>query len=181
MWMKDTRKKSEFHITLPKIGDELAIGTMHVQGWKEAYLNSELGITEEYIDDLIGHYVTDTAYRKNTLVEALKHPDRVFYRVVKNERGEIVGFFHCAKNETDNVLEGIYLLNEAKGAGVGTQLMNEFIAWSDKDKPYRLEVFSFNTTAINFYKKFGFKEVAGSPLLYKNKIPYIEMVRRAEN
>lgn len=169
-----------FTIELPVIGDEVFIGPMHLQAWKETYVTPESGVTEALVDELVGHIATKTGFRKNTLTEALAHPEKVFYRVIKNDKGNIVGFFHCAKTDTANVLEGVYLLNEVKGSGVGTKLMEEFLLWSDKDKESRLEVFSFNDRAMNFYKKFGFKEVEGSTQLYKEKIPFIEMVRPPE-
>jgi ribosomal protein S18 acetylase RimI-like enzyme len=173
-------KEPRFRIELPQIGDELAIGPMHLRSWKESYINSASGLTEESVDELVGHIATETDFRKNTLNEALTKPDQVFYRVIKNDRDEIVGFFHCTKSETANEIEGIYLLDEAKGSGVGTQLIEEFLAWADKDKPSHLEVFSFNEAAISFYKKFGFTVVDGSVKLYKEKLPFMEMVREAE-
>lgn len=173
-------KQATLRIEPPRMGDERAIGPMHVQAWKESYLNTEIGITEKVINELIGHVATDTDYRKNTLTEALAHPDKVLYRVVKNDKDKIVGFFHCTKTETFNELEGIYLLNEAKNSGIGSQLMNEFFAWADADKPFHLEAISYNDIALNFYKKFGFTEIDGSTQLYKDKVPFIEMTREAE-
>ena len=172
--------EQKFTIELPQLGDEVAIGPMHVQAWKESYVTKESGITEEDVDALIGHFATQTEFRKGTLVEALANPAKVLYRVIKNSEGKVVGFFHCEKTESTNEVEGIYLLDEAKGAGIGTKLMNEFLQWSDKSKPTHLEVFSFNRSAIDFYKKLGFVEVEGSTKLYKDRLPFIEMVRKAE-
>jgi len=177
---KSVEREAMFKIETPQIGDELAIGPMHVQAWKESYITQESGVTKEVVDALIGHLATQTEFRKGTLMEAIANPDKVLYRVIKNSDGMIVGFFHCEKTEIANKVEGVYILNEAKGAGVGTKLMEEFFQWSDKDKPTHLEVFSFNKTAIDFYKKFGFKEVEGSEKLYKDTLPFIEMVRPAE-
>lgn len=175
-----TEKEPLFKIELPKVGDELALAPMHIKAWKETYVVPESGLTEEKVDELLQHLLTNTDFRKNTINEALTNPNKVLYRVIKNAEGKIVGFFHCEKTDTTNEVEGIYLLNEAKGSGIGTKLMEEFFVWSDMDKPTHLEVFSFNSTAIDFYKKFGFVEVEGSTKLYKDKLPFIEMVRKAE-
>jgi GNAT superfamily N-acetyltransferase len=174
-------KKPTFTIELPKIGDEVAIGPMHVQSWTETYINDEFGITEEVVEELIGHVATDTDFRKNTLIEALAHPDRVLYRVIKNSKDEIVGFFHGSKNNAYNELDGVYLLNEVKGTGIGGKLMEEFLAWADKDKPCHLIAFSFNEKALGFYAKYGFTKTDAPIQLYKDKLPFIEMVRSAEN
>jgi GNAT superfamily N-acetyltransferase len=174
-------KQPVFTIELPKIGDELAIGPMHVQSWKESYVTDESGLTEELVEELIGYFATDTDFRKNTLAEALAHPDKVFYRVVKNNKNEIVGFFHGSKNDAYNELDGVYLLNEVKGTGIGGKLMEEFLAWADKDRPCHLIAFSFNEKALGFYTKYGFVKTDAPAQLYKDKLPYIEMVRSAEN
>ncbi len=169
-----------FTIELPKEGDEREIGPMHVQSWKESYLNPELGLTEESIDDMVGYLATDLEYRKNTIIEALAHPDKVLYRVVKNNNNKIVGFLHCIKNEEFNEFGGIYLLDEAKGSGIGGRLMDEFLAWADKDKPSQLDVFSFNDRAIGYYAKYGFVKTDKPVQFYQDKLPYIEMIRSAE-
>lgn len=173
-------KEPSFTIEPPTLGDEVAIGPMHVRAWKETYITAESGLTEELVEELIGHVATDTDFRKNTFKEALAHPDKVLYRVIKNAAGAIVGFFHCSKHETYNEIEGIYLLDEAKERGIGGKLMEEFLAWADKDKPCQHKVFAFNDKAIGFYAKYGFVKTDAPAELYKNKLPMIEMVRPAE-
>ncbi len=173
-------KQPVFTIEPPKMGDELAIGPMHVQSWKESYITPESGLTEELIEELVGHYATDFNYRKNTLTEALAHPDKIFYRVVKNNDGKVVGFFHGSKNDSYNELEGVYLLDEVKGTGIGGALMEAFLAWIDTDKPCQLSAFSFNDKALGFYDKYGFVKTDAPVQFYKDKLPYIAMVRPAE-
>lgn len=169
-----------FKIEGPQIGEELAIASMHIKAWKESYVTPESGLTNEEIDELLAHFLTDTSFRKNTIVEAIAEPDRVFYRVIKNNQDEIVGFFHGSKKEDCNELEAIYLLNEAKGSGTGAKLMKEFLAWIDKSKPTRLEVFSFNKRAIGLYTKYGFVRTERQTQMWRDGLPYIEMIRPAE-
>jgi GNAT superfamily N-acetyltransferase len=169
-----------FNIEPPQLGDEEGIGPMHIKAWKESYLNPELGVTEEWIDEVIGHFAVDFTHRRNTIVEALANPDQVLYRVVKNANGEIVGFLHGTKGEEFNELEGIYILNEAKKTGTGGRLMAEFLDWADKEKPCHLGVFSFNEDALGFYKRYGFEKTDKPEGLHKEKMPFIEMVRPAE-
>jgi len=173
-------KQPTFKIEEPKIGDEIALAPMHIKSWKETYVTSESGLTEEMVDELLGHMLTNTEFRKNTISNSLENPDKVLYRVVKNSQGEIVGFMHGSKNEETNELEGIYLLDEVKGHGIGGALMEEFLAWINKNKPTHLEVFSFNERALSFYTKYGFEKMDKPVQMWKDILPFIEMMRPAD-
>lgn len=172
-------KEPGFEIEKPKLGDELALAPMHIKSWKETYVNSETGLTEEMVDDLLGHMLKDTSYRRNTIIQSIEDPNNVLYRVVKNNKSEIVGFMHGSKQEDCNKLQAIYLLGEAQGVGVGDKLMEEFLAWIETDKPTYLEVFSNNFRAIDFYIKYGFK-ITDKPVQMWKKLPVIEMLRPAD-
>ena len=165
-----------FKIELPKVGDETELALMHIQAWKDAYVVPESGLTEESIDKQLAHLLTDTTFRKNTIIGSLEKPDLVLYRVVKNSNSEIVGFMHGSKHEAFTELDAIYLLNEAKGTGVGGRLIEEFLKWADADKPCRLEVFSFNDSTIGFYIRYGFEKTDKEMPLFRG-MPVTEMIR----
>ncbi len=168
-----------FKIEAPREGDEVLLGPMHIRAWKESYVSPESGLTDEMVDDMLGHMLTNTDFRKNTISEAISNPDMVLYRVVRRHNG-IVGFLHGSKGDEYNELNAIYLLNEVKGSGTGGKLMEEFLSWADKSKPCRLEVFSFNNQALGFYNKYGFVKTDKPTQLYKDKLPFVEMVRAPE-
>jgi ribosomal protein S18 acetylase RimI-like enzyme len=174
------QNQQTFTITTPREGDEQFLAPMHIQSWKETYLVPQSGLTEEIIDGMLGHMLTNTDFRKNTIAEALANPNMVLYRVVRNSNDSIVGFLHGSKHEMFNELDAIYLLNEVKGSGTGEKLMEEFLTWADKNKPCRLEVFSFNDRAINFYTKYGFVKTDKPEQLYKERLPFIEMVKPSQ-
>jgi ribosomal protein S18 acetylase RimI-like enzyme len=165
-----------FKIESPQVGDELLLAPMHIQAWKDAYIVPESGLTAEAIDAQLAHLLTDTTYRKNTIIESLENPDVVLYRVVRNQNDEIVGFMHGTKHEAFTELDAIYLLNEAKGSGTGGKLMEEFLKWADADKPCRLEVFTFNDSAIGFYVRYGFERTDKEMPLFRG-MPVTEMIR----
>jgi len=175
--MEKLEQMKPFSIEAPRVGDEIALAPMHLQAWKESYITPDSGLTSEKIDSMLGEMLADIDFRKNTIAESLSNPDKVLYRVVKNSSGSIVGFLHGDKNETCNELEGLYLLDEVKGSGVGGTLMEEFLSWIDAKKPCRLDVFSFNERAIAFYTKYGFKKTDEPAQMYKDTLPFIEMVR----
>jgi ribosomal protein S18 acetylase RimI-like enzyme len=165
-----------FKIELPKVGEELLLAHMHIQAWKDGYVVPESGLTEEVIDQQLAHLLEDTTYRRNTIIESLENPDLVLYRIVKNLDDAIVGFLHGSKHEEFNELDAIYLLNEAKGTGLGGKLMEEFLSWADHSKPCRLEVFTFNNSAIGFYIRYGFEKTDKELPLFRG-LPVTEMVR----
>lgn len=166
-----------FSIQTPELGDEEGLAPMHVQAWKETYVNDRSGLTDSDVDEMLKSILTDLSFRRNTIQDSLNNPTEVLYRVVKNNANKIVGFLHADQRGEFNELAGIYLLNEAKGTGIGQKLMEEFLLWSDKSKASRLVVFSFNNSAISFYNKYGFKKTDAPEGLYKNRLPYIEMIR----
>jgi len=178
----ENKTKKTFLIDLPKDGDEVGIGLTHKQAWLETYLSPENGITKDVINNLVGFVVGEggDAYRRNVFNESRITPEKILYRVVKNNNGKVVGFMHCSKEETHNELGAIYLLNEAKGFGVGGELMEEFLDWADKRKPCQLEVFALNEKALGFYNKYGFLKTDKPAEKFKGKLDVITMARPAE-
>ncbi len=75
----------------------------------------------------------------------------------------IVRFSRCEgnllKRFAHKVEFGVCILKDYWGLGVGTNLLKESIAWADSNgiKKITLNVLETNDTAINLYKKFGFK------------------------
>jgi len=173
-------KHPTFSIEAPKLGDEILLAPMHIQSWKETYVSPQSGLTEEMVDELLGHMLTDTEFRKNTILESIQNPDKVLYRVVKNKAGDIVGFMHGSKDETGNKLEGLYLLDEVKGSGIGGLLMDEFLQWIDPNKITQLEVFDFNDRAISFYTKYGFVKTDEPIQFWKDRLPFFKMERSSD-
>ena len=130
--MENNPEKPTFTITSPQEGDDVAVGIAHKQAWLETYLNPDKGITEEVVDNLIGFVAEEggAEYRREVFKEAESNPDKILYRVIRNSEGKVIGFMHCEKDEKYNELGGLYLLNEAKGEGVGDKLIQEFISVS---------------------------------------------------
>lgn len=173
-------KQPIYKIELPKIGDEVLLAPMHIQAWKESYVTPESGLTEEMVDELLAPMLSNTDFRKNTISESIANPEEVFYRIVRNDKDQIVGFIHGSKHEEFNELDAIYLLNTVKGSGMGGKLMEQFLAWIDKSKPSNLEVFSFNESALGFYINYGFVKTDKPVQMWKDKLPFVEMVRPAD-
>jgi GNAT superfamily N-acetyltransferase len=69
----------------------------------------------------------------------------------------------------------MYLLRELRDLGVGSLLMADFLAWSGSD-PARLWVTSYNTAAIRFYTRHGFRPT-GERELWRGRLPNLRMAR----
>jgi len=174
---------SGFTISDPGDGDEVSIGPIHLQSWHESYVSEENGVSHKDVDDAVAFLTTPGAnkFRHGVFALAKDEPNENLYKVVRGAGGSIVGFMHATKNDTYNELEGIYLLDVAKGAGIGENLMNLFLNWSNPQKQCHLEVIAFNSRAQHFYEKFGFTKTSKEVYMFKDKFPVIEMVRPVRN
>ncbi len=73
--------------------------------------------------------------------------------------GKDVGRLRIVRSPESIYVGGIQILPEFQGKGIGTALFTELIEESkNTGVPITLEVHDVNESAINFYKKLGFKE-----------------------
>jgi GNAT superfamily N-acetyltransferase len=92
---------------------------------------------------------------------------------VAEQDGEILGFAHC----TPTFLDGLYILPERKGQGIGSLLLD--VVDATHPDGYELWVFESNIGARRLYERRGLVEVertdgAGN----EEKAPDIRMARR---
>ncbi|MCL1127488.1 GNAT family N-acetyltransferase [Shewanella surugensis] len=77
-------------------------------------------------------------------------------RYVKNENGSILGFVGIH----DSKVEMLFILNEARGQGIGKVLLQYAIEQLGATK---VDVNEQNPKAVGFYKHMGFKVISRSP------------------
>ncbi|WP_028114875.1 GNAT family N-acetyltransferase [Ferrimonas kyonanensis] len=95
----------------------------------------------------------------------------VTLRCVKNEQGSILGFVgvHDAK------VEMLFILDEARGRGIGKTLLQYAVEQLEATK---VDVNEQNPLAVGFYEHMGFKVVSRSPLDDMGKpFPILHMSR----
>lgn len=78
-------------------------------------------------------------------------------RCVKSESGSIIGFVGV----NDSKVEMLFILNEARGQGVGKALLQFAIKHLNA---ITVDVNEQNSQALGFYEHMGFKVVSRSPL-----------------
>ncbi len=172
-------KKHHFEIAEPTMDDVQELGQMQLRSWIETYQNS--GHDEAWVRDAIG-YVADESgdeFRRNLYQRVIDRDENIYYRVVKDTDGRIVGFCHAEKHrdKPEDVLEGLYLLARVQGEGLGSKLMQGALNWFKPERRVKLSVIEYNQPAIDFYERAGFKVVPEKRTHFKDDVYAIDMVR----
>ena len=161
--------------------DVEAMRTIVKNSWLELYPNKEYGITREDLLAIDWYNRAKLDKRKKEITE--NSPDTHTF-VLKNEKKEVVGFCIALKLDDFGEIDGMYVLPELQGMGFGKKLMEKAFDWLGSDIDIILKVVVYNTHAIGFYKKMGFKETEnkvvfiGTQLPGGIEIPRIEMIKK---
>jgi GNAT superfamily N-acetyltransferase len=158
---------------LAQVSDARAIAVVHVRSWQAAYRGL---LPQDYLDRL------DPDQRIARWEEQLRQAQGPRQAVVVAEdAGELVGFAHaCPARDADldpaitGEVASIYLLREARGQGLGRQLMTAALAvlTAAGFREAVLWVLDINARARSFYQAGGWRpdgsvkqdELAGFPL-----------------
>lgn len=129
-------------------GDLEAMARMEARAWRESY-QGLLG--PSIFDELDASAVEVSSHWAELMQQG--H----YFWIVADEQGQVQGIAHAGPAREDDApqpleLTTMYLLEEAKGTGVGTALLNMAIG----DAPAYLWVLEGNDRAISFYEKEGF-------------------------
>jgi len=140
-----------------KKGDLSAIQDINYKSWLETYPNKEHGIT---LDDVEDRFKTlKETWKKRGAGQTTKKGkvERIAYVATVNNK--VVGYAVGIIKEKTNQLQAIYILSKYQKHGIGEKLFNKLIdAFFDKNKDIIVEVATYNTQAINAYKKWGFTD-----------------------
>ena len=134
--------------------DVRGINNVVYQAWLVTYPNEEYGITREDIEDDYKDVFTEESITKRE--ESMRNIPENQKRLVAVYEGKIVGVSTTVRNEDNNQLRTIYILPEFQGKGIGKMLYAEAIKFCDKNKKLIVQVATYTTDAIEFYKKLGF-------------------------
>lgn len=178
--LKNKQGNEEFKIEDAKPEDVEAIRTIVKNSWLKLYPNEKYGITIEDLSAIDWYDPVKLDKRKKEIAENL--PD-IHTFVLKNKKNEVVGFCIALKLDDFGEIEGMYVVPELQGMGLGKKLMKRAFGWIGPEIDIVLKVVAYNTHAIGFYKKMGFKETGnkviftGTQLPSGIEIPRIEMMK----
>jgi ribosomal protein S18 acetylase RimI-like enzyme len=148
--------------------------------WIGAHQNVELGITDKVLAR--EHYHRFEGVSGERWGAHITNPQAgIISMLARNPSGEIVGFCRAKEQDKSNVITGVYVLPEVQGTGIGTMLLNSMLEKLNALKPTILRVATYNSRAIAFYGKHGFKPTGlreNFQMKYSDKrIPIMEMRR----
>ncbi len=147
---------SQVVVSKAKLSDAVAIKKIQEDTWLATYVNEKYGITQE---DVTLQFSENNNGAGKTVVEKIKgyFADKDTLVLVAKEKQSLLGFCVVKKHSDYNQIIKLYILPTAQRRGIGAKLIKKALNWLD-DKDVRLTVVAYNQPAINFYKKFGFKE-----------------------
>lgn len=160
--------------------DAFGISLVRRKTWLTTYPNKKENITKEDIEAAINERTIEeeAARRANRIIN-----NRDIQIWVGKDKSSIIGFIEAQKAKERNRISAFYIIPENQNQGIGTEFMIKALKWLGSEKMITCEVASYNTNAIAFYKKFGFKENGitrneVSKLPSGKEIPEIEMIRQ---
>ncbi len=108
------------------------------------------------------------------------HDDPAYFlRTARDETGALVGFIDGSIKDGTYWLDGLYTLEHTYGTGLGKQLWDAFLPWTE-GHDITLSVASYNERAKKFYGKLGFVAIPGSERMFgETLLPVVDMVRKA--
>lgn len=177
--MKMTLNQSKPHYTTRQatLADVEPVRRMQADSWRATYVNEAAGVSQAWVDDRTAGWLTPEALKTSReVIGKVLADDSQFYRVAERD-GEIVGFVYASHQDDGTIeLNAIYTAPDTFGTGLGQQLIDQAIAYADGAQ-MELKVASYNTRAIRFYEKNGFKIVPDSEVMFADKIPIVKMLR----
>lgn len=151
-------------ILKPQPEDAEGIQIVYRDSWMDTYPNADVGITQEDIDEVFRHALDEESIskRKNQIEE--DRTDMLF--LVAKDGARVVGVCRAYIRHEYNQLQSIYILPEYQKKGIGRQFWEACLQFFDQMKDTVVDVATYNTKAIAFYKKCGFID-SGDGLIEK--------------
>jgi len=172
------QEQSQFTIT-ELTADTIDAGNrMRLESWLDTYVNDELGVTREWIEERNKGQMSVEKHAQR--LQKLDNPNSAGW-VALDSNGTVIGM--TTPYVDDNGIQhvgSLYIDKKWYGKGVGGALMQKVIDWCDPAKPIELGVATYNERAKAFYRKWGFKEVPNSETLFADKIPEVKMIREGD-
>ena len=166
--------------------DAEGMGKVFYKTWLATYPNKEIGITFDDIEDKFKNSFTEEGIKKTS--EKITNPPEGKFTFLAKEGNVVVGVCVILVSEQENRIGAIYVLPEYQGKGIGKKLWEQTQNLFDSKKDTFVSLASYNTNAMEFYKKLGFEDTGrrwDNDEKFKMKsgaiIPHMEMVIKAKH
>ena len=159
------------------------IQEVFMRTWLHTYPNEQLGITQHDIRERFRDAFSPEILQQR--MENIINPPEGPNCFVARDGNTVVGLCRSIVDDLTNKLTALYVLPEYQGKGIGTMLWNKAKETFDPSKDTVLSVATYNTNAIDFYKKLGFvdtgRRFSNENFQMKNGtlIPEMEMIIKA--
>lgn len=147
---------SDILIKNPTPEDARGMTEVFYKTWLTTYPNEKAGITINDIEDRFKDSFTEESLLRRA--EQIAKPKEEEVLFLAKDDMKIVGVCVVVRHSDKNQLKAIYVLPEYQGKGVGRLLWKEAQRHFAPGKDIIVRVATYNTNAINFYKKMGFQE-----------------------
>ena len=156
--MESEKENFETNIEITDASPEDVVGMREVyyKSWLETYPNEEYGITKDDIEDKFKVSSTAESIKKRAEnIESLPESEKMF---IAKDGNRIVGVCRVLRRPDKNQLQAIYVLPEYQEQGIGKKFWAKAQDFFDNEKDTIVQVATYNTNAIEFYKKLGFED-----------------------
>jgi ribosomal protein S18 acetylase RimI-like enzyme len=147
-------KLSDIKVVIASPDDAYGIHEVFYKTWLDTYPNKEAGITVEDVEHWYKDDFTEENLQKTR--ESLSNPKKERTLLLAKDGDKVVGVCRVVRRSDKNQLQAIYVLPEYQRKGVGKLLWEEAQKFFDNGKDIVVEVATYNSKAIEFYKKLGF-------------------------
>jgi len=150
--------------------------------WLTTYPNKALGITVADIEEMYKDRNSEETLAR--MRERISSANEI--TLVAKENGKVVGVCRVIRRGDKDVMEAIYVLPEYQRLGIGGAIWREIEKLLDPNRKIIVQVATYNTDAIEFYKRCGFRDTGK---LWEEKkfrlrsgtaIPAMEMLAKQE-
>lgn len=122
--------------------------------WLATYPNKALGITVADIEEMYKDRNSEEALVR--IRERISSASEI--NLVAQENEKVVGFCRVIRREDKDAMQAIYVLPEYQRLGIGSAFWREIEKLLDSNREIIVQVATYNTGAIEFYKRCGFRD-----------------------
>jgi RimJ/RimL family protein N-acetyltransferase len=175
--------KHRYTIAKTVPSDAIGLREMQLQSWLDTYPNDEHGVTTQWIKKYFAPRLTDAGIKdfEKMLATEQNNPN-VIILTARDSDGMIVGYLLGNIDDDDKKyhLSVLYTDKKTHGSGLGSELMQRFLDWSDLTQSTYLDVVVYNKRAMRFYEKWGYRKIPHSEYMENDILPSIKMVRKGD-